>query len=378
MPVFAYRALSASGRGQSGVIEAESLRVAWQRLRALGVYPTELREEGGAAPGRVATRELAAGFRALATLVGAGVPVAEALVAVAEESDGSLARALTHAHARVREGVPLATALAESPRVFPALACDLVAAGETSGALPAVLVRLAEHTEATAATRARLRAALGYPVVMACATVAMLVFLLAWVVPQVTSLFAESGAPLPLPTRALVAVARWSWLLLPALALAVWMLRGGGWMRLPLVGAIARRAAAARLARTLATLLAGGIPLEAALGIAAAGAGRAPLGGAILAARDAVRRGEALAPALAASGLFPSLLVRLVAAGERGGTLAGSLERAAAAEETELEAAVGGLVALVEPVLVLVMGGVVLVLVLGILLPLLELNTLVR
>jgi general secretion pathway protein F len=307
-------------------------------------------------------RELAGALRALAMLVAAGLPVAEALAAVAAESRGALADALTRAHARVREGVPLATALRESPRVFPALVPDLVAAGEASGALTAVLVRLADHSEAMAATRARLRAALTYPVAMAGTTAAMLAFLLVWVVPQVTALFAAT---------------RLWWMLLPGLALGAWLLRRGAWRRLPVVGALARRAAAARLARTMATLLAGGVPLEAALGIAAAGAGGRPEGDAIRAARDAVRRGEALAPALATAGLFPPLLVRLVAAGERGGALAAAFERAAAAEEADLEAATAGLVALAEPALVLVMGGVVLALVLAILLPLLELNGMV-
>ncbi len=210
MPVFAYRALTGGGRARGGVIGAESARAAWQELRARGVYPTELREQAagtGWAGRRLGAEELAAATRQLATLVGAGVPVAEALAAVAEQSEHpALVRGLTVAEARLREGEPLADALAASPRVFPPLFRDLVRAGEASGALATVLARLADHTEASAALRARLRAALTYPAVMAAATVAVLVFLLAWVVPQLTQLFAETGTRLPLATRLLIGV----------------------------------------------------------------------------------------------------------------------------------------------------------------------------
>ena len=160
MPVFAYRALTAAGHGRRGVIDAESARAAWQALRNRGVFPTELAEERAtrrAARRGVAAAELAGATRALATLVAAGVPVTEALAAVGEETEQpALANAFTHAHARLREGVPLADALGASPAVFAPLFCDVVRAGEASGALPAVLLRLADHAEATAATRANL------------------------------------------------------------------------------------------------------------------------------------------------------------------------------------------------------------------------------
>jgi len=385
MPVFAYRALTAAGHGRRGVIDAESARAAWQALRNRGVFPTELAEERAtrrAARRGVAAAELAGATRALATLVAAGVPVTEALAAVGEETEQpALANAFTHAHARLREGVPLADALGASPAVFAPLFCDVVRAGEASGALPAVLLRLADHAEATAATRARLRAALTYPAVMVLATVAVLAFLLTWVVPQVTHLFAESGARLPLATRALVAVTHlvavsW-WAVLP-LGMGTVLGLGAITLRLPLVAGLVRKVASARLARTLATLLAGGVPLEAALGIAVPVMGNRTLAAAAARAREAVRQGQPLAAALAASGAFPPLLVRLAAVGERGGSLAGTLERAAAAHEGEVAGALAALVALVEPALILAMGGVVLILVAAILLPLFELNALVR
>src|SRR5256885_3931894 len=167
MPVFAYRALTGGGRARGGVIGAESARAAWQELRARGVYPTELREQEagtGWAGRRLGAEELAAGTRQLATLVGAGVPVAEALAAVAEQSEHpALVRGLTVAEARLREGEPLADALAASPRVFPPMFRDLVRAGEAGGALAPLLARPADHGEAAAALPPPPRAAPPHP-----------------------------------------------------------------------------------------------------------------------------------------------------------------------------------------------------------------------
>jgi general secretion pathway protein F len=334
--VWTYRALTAGGRAETGVVDAETARAAWQSLRARGVYPTDLAEDA-ALPGRtrrVRPPEVAAATRELATLVAAGVPLADALAGVAEHVDQpTLARALTLARARLREGASLADALGASPAVFPPLYRDLVRAGEESGALAGVLTRLAAHTEAEAATRARVRAALAYPAVMTIATTAVLGFVLAWVVPQTTALFAATGKPPPFATRALAALGTWIaegwWLALAAcggaaLALRRWLATeaarrrvDAALLRVPGVRRLVRAGAAGRLARTLATLLAGGVPLEAALGIAGPITGN-----------------------------------RLV---------------------TD---AVAAATALVEPALILAMGGVVLLLVTAVLLPLFELGSL--
>src|SRR5437870_3612845 len=247
--------------------------------------------------------------------------------------------------------------------------------------------------ELAAGTR-QLATLVGAGVPVAEAPVAVLVFLLAWVVPQLTQLFAETGTRLPLATRALIAVTSvvgltW-WLLLlagagAAWALARWAATPAGRARLdaallgaPLAGPIVRKAAVARFARTLGTLLAGGLPLDVALGIAGAATGNRRLADAVASAREAVRQGEPLAPALRRAGVFPPLVVHLAAVGERAGALGAMLERAAAAYEREVETTISAATALVEPLLVLVMGGVVLALVAAVLLPLLDLNGLVR
>ena len=396
MPVFAYRALRASGRAESGVIDAASVRGAWQALRARGVFPTDLAPEAMRRAGRrVAPADLAVATRQLATLVAAGLPVADALEAVAEQAgDASLGRALTLARGRLGDGEPLARALAASPRVFSALYCDVVRAGEASGALATVLERLADHTEATAALRARVQAALTYPAIMTAATGLVLAFLLVWVVPQVAQLFADTGTPLPLATRVLLGIvtvvrATWWVLLLLAVAAAVAGRRvlaspagqarvDAMVLRLPLAGRLVVRAAVARFAHTLATLVASGVPVEAALDVGTTVLGNRALIKAADAASAAVRQGEGLAPALARTGIFPSLLVRLAAVGERGGSLAPSLERAARSYEAEVDAAVSAATALLEPILIVVMGAVVLLLVVAVLVPIFTLNQVVR
>jgi general secretion pathway protein F len=396
VPLYAYRALTAAGRSCAGVVDADSQHAAWQALRARGVYPTTLREDNGGTAERarrVPAAELAAVTRQLALLVAAGVPVAEALEATADATHHPpLLRALTRVRAGVREGRSLADALGDAPGAFPTLYRELVRASEAAGALAPVLGRLAAYLERSAALRARLRAALTYPTVMALAVIAVLLFLLAWVLPQMASLFAETGAPLPFPTRVLLAggtfMARtwWVWLLVvlgAAFGLRAWLATPGGRARvdglvlgLPLVGRVATAAGLARVAHTLSTLLAGGVRLETALDLAGATAGNVRIADALVAARETVRQGQPLAPALQASGLVPASLVRLVATGERSGGLADALAHAAAHLDAEVERDVAAATALAEPALVLVMGAAVLLLVLSVLLPLVQFDPL--
>lgn len=393
MPLFAYRARTATGRSERGLVDAESVRGAWQELRGRGVFPTDLRAGAADAGDRVDAAELAEATRQLASLATAGVPIADALDGVADETAvPALRRAFTVVRARVREGTTLADALGTCPRVFPPLYRELVRAGEASGALDAVLARLARDGAAAAARRARLRAALAYPAVMVTMTGLVLVFLLVWVVPEVARLFAETGTALPLATRALLAAAAvvrttwWLWtavLVGGALAIRRWYATAPGRhaldglvLRLPVVGRAVRVRATGRVARTLATVLANGLPLDRALGLAAATAGNARVTEAIGGVRDAVRRGEALAPALARHGLFPPTLGRLVATGERTGALPEAFERAATAHEDEIERTLAAATALVEPALVVLVGIAVLALVLAILVPILTLDPL--
>jgi len=393
MPVFAYRARTAAGRAEHGLVDADSVRTAWQQLRARGIFPTALDPSAAAGDERVAAAERAAATRELAALVAAGVPIADALEGVAADAtDPALGRALTRVRARLREGATLADALGACPRAFPPLYRELVRAGEASGALAPVLERLARDGAAAVERRTKVRAALVYPAVMVGTTSLVLAFLLVWVVPQVTSLLADTGQTPPLATRALVlgaAALRATWWLwaavaaLGALAARRWYATPAGRraidglaLRAPVAGRLVAATAEARIARVLATMLGHGIPLDQALGLAARTAGNLRVADGLARVRDEVRRGGALAPALAGHGLFGAGLGRLVATGERTGGLAGAFEHAADAQDARVDRAIAGATALVEPVLVVLMGGAVLVLVLAILVPILTLDPL--
>ena len=404
MPVFAYKGLDEGGRNVKGVVESESARSARSRLRKGGIYPTEVVEESTSPQGaalawrpsaRVTSADLALISRQLATLLSAGIPVVEAISAVGEQSERPAAtRVLSHLRDAVSQGTSLADAMSEHPTVFPELYVGMVRAGETAGALDLVLERLATHTEAQTRLRARVRNALAYPVIMSCISGGIVLLMLGFVVPKVTRIFADQEAELPLLTRILLGASNaitesWWLLLLILLALIaagtaiVRRPDGRTWvdrklLSTPLVGPILTKVAVARFSSTLATLLGNGIPLLGALELAGRVIGNEALRGAIEEARTAIREGQSVAEPLRRSGLFPPLLTRMIAVGERSGELEPMLERVADAYEQDVESSLAGLTAVLEPLMIVVMGGVMIFVVLAILLPIFEINSLVR
>ncbi len=405
MPLYAYRGLDAGGRAVGGVVDADSPRGARQKLRRTGVFPTDLNEERRDAPRaawtlarrpeRVPAAELAAITRQFSTLVAAGLPLVEALGALAEQAERpALARTLAQVRQEVTEGSSLADALARHPRLFASLYVNMVRAGEASGALHVVLERLADYTENQARLLAKVRGALTYPAIMLLLSATILFFLLSYVVPKVTRIFQETHQQLPLPTRLLLGVsdfvAGWWWLILLAVAGAAlaamrWARTPAGrervdrWMlAVPYFGRLTQKLAVARFARTLSTLLASGIGLLPALDIVKSIVDNTVLTRAIERARDAIREGASIAPPLRESGLFPPLVVHMVAVGERSGELEAMLGKAADTYDDEVENAVGALTSILEPIIIVFMGGVVLFIVLAILLPIFELNRIVK
>jgi len=407
VPLYAYKALDSTGKAIGGLVDAESQRSARQKLRGSGIYPIALAEErqGGARARtplglpflgeRVPAPELAAVTRQFATLVGAGLPLVESLGALAEQTERErLKRALAQVRQQVLEGRGLAEALAEHPRIFSPLYVNMVQAGEASGALDVVLGRLADYTENQARLLAKVRSALTYPLIMLVLGSSVLFFLVSYVVPKVTRIFQETQQQLPALTVALLwfsgLVARWWWLGLLLLAGGAFALRAyartpAGRLRLdhlqlrvPYLGRLAQKLAVARFARTLATLLASGVALLPALDIVKNIVNNVVLARAIEEARDAIREGQSIAPPLRASGLFPPLVLHMVAVGERSGELETMLARAADAYDSEVENAVTGLTTILEPIMIVFMGGVVLFIVLAILMPIFELNRVIR
>ena len=404
MAAYEYAALDADGRTQRGVLQADTPRAARGTLRERGLVPLDVAPvREGATSADVSTyfrralsrSELALVSRQLATLVGAGLPIDESLQALAEQAGRARTRALVvQVRSRVMEGSSLAGALAEFPESFPELYRATVAAGESSGRLGDALGRLADYTESRDALARSLLVALAYPLLLTVVAVAIAAGLLVYVVPQVAGVFANLNQELPLVTRALIAIAdfvrAYGLAMLVLLAAGVIALRFGlarpafreAWdravLRTPLVGRLVRATNTARAARTLATLSASGVGLLEAMQLAAGTVRNRPMHDALRRAAARVREGTGFARALAESGWFPPVAVRLVASGEKSGRLDEMLEQAAQQQSREVEATLATVSAVLGPAVIVAIGGLVLFIVLAILLPIFELNTLIK
>ena len=403
MPAFDYQAQDANGRTCRGQQEADSARHARQILRERGLRITRLSGAKKSRPGgrhgqagtRLGVTDLALLTRQLATLIHAGLPLEEALSAVTAQSEKTaVSNVLAAVRNRVTEGHALATALSAFPRAFPELFRATVAAGERSGHLGHVLGQLADYTEARQASRQKIQLALVYPMILMFASVAIVGFLLGYVVPDVVKIFINSGQPLPPLTQAMIAMSnglrRYGWLLLMLLiagtGAAQWALRQPRlklrWhvlqLNLPLVGPVLRAMEAARFASTLAILGKSAVPLVDALEISATVIANLAIRQRMLDVARSVREGGTLARGLERSGDIPPMMLHLIASGERAGELDSMLARAAEQQEKNLAARIALVVSLFEPIMLVLMGGVVLLIVMAILLPILSLNQLVN
>ncbi|MDN5849175.1 MAG: type II secretion system inner membrane protein GspF [Nitrococcus sp.] len=400
MTAFEYSALDAGGKQRRGVLEGDTARHVRQQIRERGWIPVavdEVRERrrGGGRRARVSVADVTLLTRQLATLIGAGLPLEEALRAAGAQTERAGLRALVAGvRASVVEGNSLADGLGRFPGAFPELYRATVAAGEHTGRLDVVLERLADYTEQRQQLRGKVQQALAYPAALIVISLAVVTLLLAYVVPKVTRVFEDMDQRLPALTQGLIAVSDFLringiWLALAAagaLAACAWFWRRQGFrrrvdlvlLRLPLAGRLVRGLNAARFARTFSILLGSGVAVLEALRIAAGVIANRPMRAAVIEAAGRVREGSAIAPALESSGQFPPMMVHLAASGEGSGRLEHMLERAAVSQEREVERTIGMLLALFEPALIVAMGGVVLVIVLAILLPIFELNQLVR
>jgi general secretion pathway protein F len=398
---FQYEALDASGRTVSGVLQADNPRQARSQLRAQGLLPSAIRplraldRERRAWVRGISAAELSLLTRQLATLLESGLTIEQALTALTEETSEQKTRGvLAGVKAEISAGLPLAAAMRSYGRSFPEFYCAVIHGGEESGALPAVMQRLADYLDARQALKQKIVLALLYPTLVSVVAILIVTGLLAYVVPQVVQVFQQSRQSLPLLTRALITLSdflRAAWPFLAAIVIGgfvaarlalrreaprrAWhaMLLG-----LPWLGSLIRGANTSRFASTLAILAEGGVPLLAALQSAARGMGNLAMKPAVERVIERVREGAGLARALGETRAFPPLLVHLVASGEASGKLAQMLERAAGLEAQALERRLAVFVTLLEPAMILVMGGIVLLIVLAILLPIIEINQLVR
>ncbi len=401
MTAFRYRALDGAGKETAGVLEADSGRAARALLRNRGIFPLEVVDvarddrSGGFMRRRLGASDLALLTRQWATLLHSGLSVERALAALIEQASSETQRQLlAGVRSELLGGYSLRSALDRYPQAFSPLYRASVAAGEKSGELARVLEQLAGYLERSQALRLKTLQALLYPAIVAVVALLVVVGLMTYVVPQVVGVFQQTKQVLPLLTRFMISVSdglrTWGWLGVLGLAgaLLVWRQalrqiavrrRRDAWLlRLPLLGRHLRTLDSTRFASTLAILSGSGVPLLAALEAGRLVIERLPLADAVATAAERVREGQPLSRALAASGEFPPLLIHMLASGEATGRVDELLERAAGLQQAELENRTAVLTALLEPALLLFMGGFVLLIVLAVMQPIIEINTLMK
>jgi len=404
MGAFEFVALDKAGKESKGLLEGDTPKHVRQILRERNLLPVQVTEVSQKEAKRQSTfslrrgispAELALVTRQLASLTQSGLPLEEALLAVSQQNDQPRTKSiLLGVRSKVMEGHTMADGLAEFPQAFPELYRATIAAGEQSGHLDIVLERLADYTEARQELRQRITNAMIYPITLVVMAIAIISFMLATVVPKIVGVFENTAAELPGLTRGMIATSdflRNNWLLL-IIAIAAfgygvwWLLQKDGpkrsyhrfLLRMPITGRLTRGINTARFTRTFSILTGSGVPVLEAMKISAEVIENLPMRDAVNAAAIRVREGGAISKSLEASKLFPPMMIHLVASGEAGGRLEEMLTRAATGQEREVDGLIAALLGILEPLLIIFMGGVVLTIVLAILLPIFEINNLIQ
>jgi general secretion pathway protein F len=401
---FEYTALDTAGREQNGVLEADTVKHVRQLLRDRQLLPVAVaevkhgeakRQRGFATRRGVSASDLSLLTRQLATLSKAGLPLEEALLAVSQQSEKPRVQSIMlGVRAKVMEGHTLADGFGEFPKVFPEIYRSTVSAGESSGRLDSILERLADYTENREVTRQKVMGAMLYPVVLSVICLGIVIGMMVYVVPKVIEVFEASKGKLPFATQVLIFVSEFlrNWGIYLALGIVAAIVAFVYWLkspanrrlfhrfqlRVPLVGRLARGFNTARFTRTFSILTASAVPVLEAMRIAGEVVTNLPMRDAVEAAAARVREGAPIGKSLAQSKLFPPMTVHLISSGESSGELDSMLDRAATNQERELDAMMGALVGLLGPLLIVVMGLFVMGIVFAMLMPIFEMNNLIR
>jgi len=404
MAIFEYKGLDLRGKNTTGVIDADNPRQARSRLRQNGIFPTELASAKEAASGLsrpafsfsqgVSLSETSLMTRQLATLLGAGLSIMEGVAALTEQTENETAKKIwVDVREGIKEGTSFADALSRHPRVFSTLYCQMVRAGEASGALDQILRRLADYLENQVKLRSKVFSMMTYPILMMVVSTLILLFLIAYVVPKVTSIFADLNQALPLPTVILLNISdfiqSYGLLVFLLIAVGVFYLKrhiaspegrekyDRIALKLPLVGRVVKMVAISRFTKTLATLISSGVQLLKALEIVQEVVGNKVLEETIREARTNIREGDSISAPLKRSGLFPPLVTHMIAIGEKSGELETMLQKVSEAYDNEVESVVTATTSLLGPIMILGMGMAILFIVLAILLPIFEVSQMV-
>lgn len=405
MPVFAYRGRTAAG-AVAGQIEATDRTTAVAQLRARGVLTTAIQERkrrasafsltlGGATGGRVKDKDMAIYTRQFSTMIDAGLPIAQCLTILGEQSESRALREVTaHIAREVEGGATLADSFRKYPKTFDDLFVNMVQVGESGGVLDVVLQRLSSYIEKAAALKRKVKSAMVYPITIISVAVLVIIFMMTFVIPTFAQMFTAMGAELPLPTRIVLWLSgftqRYVLLILAAIVGSVVALKRyyatdqGSQvidtllLRLPVIGMLVRKVAVARFTRTLGTLIASGVPILEGLRITARTAGNRVVEKAVLQARAAVTAGRTLAEPLRASPVFPPMVVHMISVGENTGALDQMLSKIADFYDDEVDSAVSALTSLLEPFMIVFLGVIVGGLVVAMYLPIFRMVTLIR
>jgi general secretion pathway protein F len=402
MPAYDYKALDARGKQKRGVMEADAPRAVRQQLREKGMTPLEVEPAAGktaranplSSRGSLAASDLALITRQLATLIQSGIPIEQALSATAQQSDKPRMRSMLIAiRAKVMEGYTLADSLGEFPKAFPRLYRSTVAAGEHAGHLDLVLNRLADYTESRQEAQQKIQLAAIYPIILSVVAISIVIFLLTYVVPDIIEVFVKQGHELPALTRAMLAMSGFLsdygiylaiLLVLAFMAFRFALTKPAFRMKfhkrllhLPLFSGMVRGVNTARYASTLSILTTSGVPLVEAMRIAGEVLSNDFLRRELRDAARKVSEGGSLYRSLDQTGYFPPMMLHMIASGEASGELDSMLERTAKMQENTLQSKIAAIVGLFEPMMLLLMGGVVLIIVMAIMLPILNMSNLV-
>lgn len=411
MPVYQYRGYKADGGSATGIVDAESPKVARLKLRKDGVFPTEMAEQEGAKPivarsgsgpvagvGRspaLSVNDVALMTRQMATLLVAGLPLVDALGVLMDQMEKkSVKGLLADLRESIRGGASFSAVLERYPKDFSSIYVHMVRAGEASGALDQILFRLAEFLDKQLALKNKVTNAILYPAIMVIIGTLVLFFLLTFVVPKITAVFAHSKQALPWPTVVLMEISHFCsdyWMVLLGMVLmGIWMTRrflrtetghvmaDRFLLKLPLIGQVARMVSISRLASTLATMLSSGVQLLDALDVSKRVMNNRILEQAVEEARQNIREGETIAEPLKRSGEFPPLVTHMIAVGEKSGEMEEMLRRIGQIYDGEVDRVITRFTSLLEPVMIVVMGVIVLFIVVAILLPIFEMGQMVR
>ncbi len=402
MPLFEYKGIGAEGKPAKGTIEAENSKTARTRLKSKGIYTTEIKEKARGkerekrstfSGSGVKSRSVALMTRQMATLVRARIPLDDALAALVEQSDDAkLKSVMSQVRDSVNEGKSLADSMKNFPRVFSPIFVSMIRVGEVSGNLDLVLKRLADYTESQQALRNKVLGAMTYPAVISVAGIGITIFLFAFAIPKITEVFEGSKMPLPTITVVMIAISEFmsnQWLtIIIALCSIVFLFKwytstakGREWwdtvsLKIPIMGKLLRMIAVSRFARTLSTMIGSGVQLLDAIDIVKDVVDNAVIRKALIQSRESISEGKTIAGPLKASGEFPPILTHMIAVGEKTGELEEMLNVVSDAYDGQVEVAINSMTRLLEPLMIVLMGGMIALVAISIFLPMLQLNNL--